>query len=77
MTYAVCKEIAEAQAARINTTIDTAYSIKNDFVFDNSQGKFAGVLPVVVISETGETMGLWKYLLDFDLFMDDMKEIDL
>ena len=76
MNYRECKEIALKKAERVNATIDKAYSIGPDYVFDSSTDEFAGVIPVVVIAETGQCEGLWQYLIDNDLTMDDMTEVE-
>ena len=40
-------------------------------------GEWAGVFPVVVFAENGETMGLWHYLQRFDMTENDMSNIPL
>ena len=74
LSYEECKKIALDKAKLYNTTMDTAYEIGNDFAFENSKEAWEGVFPCVVIAESGETMGLWRYLNDMDLTEYDMKE---
>lgn len=76
LNYGECKVKAEERAAAFNATIDKAYKIGSDYVFENSKEEYIGVLPLVVDTETGAIKGLWQYLLDKDMTMDDMTEIE-
>ena len=76
-TYEECKEIAIERAKAFNAQIDKAYKLGDSFVFDNSEEEYIGVLPMVVEAESGAIKGLWVYLNEKDLSMDDMTEIDL
>ena len=76
LSYEECKKIAEERARNYNATLVKAYRIRNDFVFE-AEGNWAGVFPVVLFAETGDTMGLWLYLNKYDLMMDDTVEIPL
>ncbi len=76
LTYETCKNVAIKKAESFNNSISKAYILNGNYVFD-SDVECMGVLPVVVSRKTGETIGLWKYLYNNNLCMDDMKEIDL
>lgn len=75
-SYEECRDIATERAEAFGASINKAYQLGNDYVFENADEEFIGVLPMVVSTETGDTSGLWQYLLDKDLTMDDMTEID-
>ena len=75
LNYKECKKIAIDHAKYFNATVDKAYRIGTDYAFDNSKEKFAGRIPFVVSAENGECVGLWSYLNDHDMSMDDMEEI--
>lgn len=75
MTYTDCKQIAQERASRNKITIDKAYSIGNDYVFDSSETDAPGIIPMVVRTENGECWGIWEYINHFDMTMDDMVEI--
>ena len=77
LNYEECRERAINKANRYNTVIDKAYKLGESYVFDNSKEEFVGVLPVVVNPNNGEVSGLWNYLNEADLTMDDMQEIEL
>ena len=72
--YEECKEIAQRRADEHKISIDKAYDIGNDYVFDNSADEAIGILPMVVNADNGEIKGLWLYLNDNDMTMDDMIE---
>ena len=74
-TYDECRKIAEEMAKSYNATISKAYTIGSDYVFDTDD-EVIGVFPLVVLSETGNTSGIWNYLNTNDKTMDDMQEID-
>ena len=74
--YEECKKIALEKAKKYNATINHAYSIGNDFVFDSDE-EYMGVLPVVVRAEDGSTAGIWFYLEEVDKTWDDLVEIEL
>lgn len=76
LSYEDCKKIAIKDAEGYNTTIDKAYTIGKDYAFENSKEELMGILPVVVLRETGDCTGLWAYLNKEDLTMDDMQEIE-
>ena len=75
--YQECKEIAEGRLNASNITVNMAYRLGEDFVFDNKDEEYIGKLPVVVRSCNGECWSLWHYLNEFDMYMDDMVEIPL
>lgn len=74
--YKKCKSIALGKAKDYNTTVDTAYKIGDDYVFENSKEEVLGVLPVVISSSNGACYSLWHYLNLKDKTMDDMEPID-
>lgn len=74
--YEECRDIAEKRAKAFGATTNKAYKLGNDYVFENADEEFIGVLPMVVSTETGDTSGLWQYLNANDMTMDDMQEID-
>lgn len=76
MNYAECKEIAENKAKAFNATIDKAGKLGDDYVFDSSE-EYIGIFPVVVRSKGGKCTGLWQYLNENDMTMDDMQEVKL
>ena len=73
LSYEECKSIAAQIASGHDAKLVKAYQIRNDYVFE-AAGEWAGVFPVVVFSENGDTMGLWQYLERFDLTWDDLVE---
>lgn len=75
LNYNDCRMIAEDHAKYFNATIDKAYRIGTDYAFDNSKEKFAGGIPFVVSAENGKCEGLWSYLNENDMSMDEMEEI--
>lgn len=76
LDYRECKRIAQERAEAFNAEIDKAYKIGESYAFDSSKGEYVGILPMVVNTNSGETKGLWHYLNEVDLTMDDMQEID-
>lgn len=76
LSYEDCKNIAKKDCDGFGATINKAFSIGKDYVFDNSEVEYMGILPIVVSSETGDCFGLWAYLNKEDLTMDDMQEIE-
>ncbi len=76
MNYAECKEIAENKVKIFNATIGKAYKLGDDYVFDSSE-EYIGIFPVVVSSKDGKCTGLWQYLNENDMTMDDMQEVEL
>ena len=76
MKYEECKKIAEEIADKYNVTIDKAYNIGNDFAFDTNE-EYEGVFPLVVCANDGFAMGIWQYVNDKDMSMDDMIEREL
>lgn len=76
LSYEECKKTALKKAEECGIELDTAYSIGQDFVFESSKEEYIGILPVVVSSKDGQCMGLWPYLNQRDMSMDDMEKID-
>lgn len=76
MNYAECKAIAEEKAKNFDIEINAAYKLGENYVFDNTEEEYIGILPFVVDVNTGNTKGLWHYLNEADLTMDDMQEIE-
>lgn len=76
LEYQECKRIAQERAAAFGADIDKAYKLGGNYVFDSTQEEFAGIIPLVVDANSGEIQGLWHYLNEADLTMDDMQEID-
>jgi len=75
-SYEECKEIAQTRAEKYNVTINKAYSLGEDYVFD-SEVECDGIFPVVVKTEDGSCVGLWRYVNENDMSMDDMIEREL
>lgn len=69
-----CIEIAKAYSESNNVEFDTVLQNDKAYMFDNSKETYAGKLPFVVVKETGEIIGAWKYLNDNDLSFDDFTE---
>lgn len=76
MNYEECKAIAENRAKSYDININAAYQLGENYVFDNTEEEYIGVLPMVVDVNTGEIKGLWRYLNEVNLTMDDMQEIE-
>lgn len=78
LSYEECKKAALKKAEECGIELDAAYSIGQDFVFvfESSKEEYISILPVVVSSKNGECMGLWPYLNQHDMSMDDMEKID-
>lgn len=74
LTFDECKAIADSRAQEYGTEITKAYKIGKDFAFDTDE-QFSGVFPFVVVAETGAESGLWGYLVENNLTMDDMQEV--
>lgn len=74
LSYEECKNIAAQIARDHNATLVEAYQIQDDYAFE-AAGEWAGVFPIIVLSENGDTMGLWHYLDRFDLTWADMVEL--
>lgn len=75
ISYEKSKQIAVDKAKQYNVVIDKAYKLKDAFVFENSKDDIVGVLPIVVDKE-GVCHGLWQYINDNNLTMDDMIECE-
>lgn len=76
MNYEECKAIAENRAKSYDINLNAAYQLGGNYVFDNTEEEYIGVLPMVVDVNTGEIKGLWRYLNEVNLTMDDMQEIE-
>lgn len=76
LSYEECKKAAVKKAEEHGIELDTAYSIGQDFVFESSKEECIGILPVVVSRKDGQCMGLWPYLNQHDMSMDDMQKVD-
>ena len=74
LTFDECKAIADNRAQEYGTEITKAYKIGKDFAFDTDE-QFTGVFPFVVVAESGTASGLWEYLVENNLTMDDMQEV--
>lgn len=74
LSFDECKAIAENRAQEYGAEITKAYTIGSDFAFDTEE-RFAGVFPVVVVAESGTVSGLWEYLVENNLTMDDMQDV--
>ena len=75
-SYQECREIAENRLNDSKIIINRAYRLGEDYVFDNKDEEYIGKLPVVVRSFNGDCWSLWQYLNEFDMYMDDMIEIE-
>ena len=75
LTYEECKRIAVNRAKGYDLTINKAYKLNGAYVFD-SNVELMGILPIVVDTE-GNTKGIWAYINEHDLTMDDMEEIEV
>ena len=74
LSYEECKKIALEYAEYHNVVLDKAYSLGNGFIFDDSKNEYEGPFPVVVDAITGDIYGLWRYLNEKNLYLDNMKE---
>ena len=75
MTLEEARELAQMRAEQYGTTIAHVYTLGDAFVFEATE-EFAGVFPLVV-DKDGERFGIWEYINEYDLTMDDMKEVEL
>ena len=75
MEYEEIKNIALSRAETYGVTIDKAYTLGDAFVFETKE-EFVGTFPMV-IDKQGNNYGLWYYLNEHDLTMDDMVEREL
>ena len=73
LSYEECRKIAERKAAQYNVNISKAYTLGDAYVFETDV-EFTGAFPLVV-DKNGATYGLWHYLNEKDLTMDDMSEL--
>ena len=76
LPYQECKNIALESAKEYGISIDKAYSIGKDYVFEDSKEEHIGILPIVVSNKDGKCSGLWAYINRYNMSMDDMQEID-
>lgn len=77
LSYETCKEIALKNAETFGAVINKAYKLKGAYVFDDDTSQYAGGIPIVVDAMNGSCFGLWRYLNDKNLTMDDMIECEL
>ena len=76
LSYEECKAIAEEMVKGHNATLDKAYKLDDDYVFDNSEVTFEGLYPIVVCAEDGKCWGLWRYIKTFKKNTVKMIEIE-
>ena len=74
MTFEQAEEIATRKAEQHGATIDKVYKLGDAYVFDTKE-ECMGIFPLVIDKE-GVRHGLWIYLQEHDLTMDDMVEVE-
>ena len=74
LNYNECKKIAEEKVKDYGVELNKSYMLNDDFVFDSDQ-ELMGVLPIVVITRTGDIQGLWSYINERHTSMDSMIEM--
>lgn len=74
LNYDECKKIAEEKVKDYGVELNKSYMLNDDFVFDSDQ-ELMGVLPIVVITRTGDIQGLWPYINERHVSMDSMIEM--
>lgn len=77
LNYDECKKIVIEKTEKNGITIDKAGELLNAFVFDSTDDRFVGNLPIAVDRDSGNVTSLWLYLQDKDpdITFDDVIEI--
>lgn len=75
LTLDDCYRIAVESLRGRGIELNKVYKLGDAYVFDNFKETWEGILPIVVEATSGDVSGLWQYLGDHDLTMDDMEEI--
>lgn len=75
-TYEEAKKIAQEKVAKLGLSINSAGELPDAYIFDNEDIEVDGGLPIVIRKEDGEAFNYWNYMVQNDLYADDIKDIE-